>query len=166
MRRLLLFIVLVAGVGPQGAAAVPPFHDTFTDHVVDVDVDTCTFPVTRDFDFTNRISDYVEQNGLPKKLQLHQSTVGTISANGNTVRLDIRETIMVEFENGIPVSAKHVGKLDFIGGGGQAVFHRSGQAVFEVVFDPNSGFFVDGPLTARHGLRADFDPVALCAALA
>jgi hypothetical protein len=166
MRRLAVLAAVVAGVAPATAAAVPPFHDTFTVHIVDVDTGTCTFPVTREWDFTNRVTDYVEQDGLPQKLQLHQSSVGTISANGNTLRLDLRETIMVDFVNGIPVTAKHVGKLDFIGGAGQAVFHRSGQATFQVVFDPNSGFFVDGPLIARHGLRDDFDPVAYCEALA
>jgi hypothetical protein len=166
MRRLALVVAAVAAVAPQSAAAVPPFHDTFTIHIVDVDTQTCSFPVTREWDFTNRVLEQVDQDGLPKQVQLHQSSVGTISANGNTLRLDIRETIMLDFENGIPVSAKHVGKLDFIGGAGQAVFHRSGQATFQVVFDPISGFFVDGPLTARHGLRDDFDPVAFCEALA
>lgn len=43
--------------------------------------------------------------------------------------------------------------------------HRTGQAAFEVVFDPDRGFYPDGPLIARHGLRADFDPIAFCAAL-
>ena len=164
MRRLALFVAAVAAVVPQSAVAAPPFHDTFTVRIVDVDTQTCAFPVTREWDFTNRISDYVEKSGLPDKLQLHQSSVGTVSANGKTLRFSIRETIMVDFENGIPVTAKHVGNLDSVGAG-NALFHRSGQATFEVVFDPNSGFFVDGPLTARHGLRDDFDPVAYCEAL-
>ena len=59
------------------------------------------------------------------------------------------------------MTAKHVGQLDYIGGSqGQPVFHRTGQAVFEVVGG------LDGPLIARHGLRDDFDPVAFCAAFA
>jgi hypothetical protein len=164
MRRLALVAAVVAAAAPTSASAVPPFHETFTDHVVDVDTTTCSFPVTSEFDFTNRINDQVDQEGMPKQLVLHQSTVGTSSANGNTLRFSIRETIMVDFENGIPVSAKHVGNLDSTGAG-NALFHRSGQATFQVVFDPNSGFYVDGPLTARHGLRDDFDPVAYCAAL-
>jgi hypothetical protein len=140
------------------AAAVPPLHDRFTIHVVDVDTETCSFPVVREFDFTNRITEFPDDAGLPAKLQLHQSTVGTLTANGTTLRLNIRETIMVEFVDGIPVRAKHVGQLDYIGGShGQPVFHRTGQAVFEVVGG------LDGPLIARHGLRADFDPVAFCA---
>jgi hypothetical protein len=165
MRKLALLAALVAAIAPSSASAVAPFHDSFSVHVVDVDTTTCDFPVTREFDFTNRINDQVSQDGMPKQLLLHQSTVGTISANANTLRFSIRETIMVDFENGIPVSAKHVGNLDFIGGAGKPLFHRSGQATFQVVFDPISGFFVDGPLTARHGLRDDFDPVAFCEAL-
>jgi hypothetical protein len=164
MRRLALVAAVVAAAAPTSASAVPPFHETFTDHVVDVDASTCSFPVIREFDFTNRINDQVDQAGMPKQLLLHQSTVGTISANGNTLRFSIRETIMVDFENGLPVSAKHVGNLDSIGAG-NTLFHRSGQATFAVVFDPNLGFFVDGPLTARHGLRDDFDPAAFCEAL-
>jgi hypothetical protein len=164
MRTLALFVAAVAAATPASAVAVPPFHDTFTVHIVDVDTQTCAFPVTREWDFTNQINDQVDQEGMPKQLLLHQSSVGTISANGNTLRFSIRETIMVDFENGIPVSAKHVGNLDSIGAG-NALFHRSGQATFQVVFDPDLGFFVDGPLTARHGLRDDFDPVAFCEAL-
>ena len=164
MRRLMILAALVTAVAAAPAAAVPPFHDTFTVHIVDVDTTTCAFPVTREWDFTNTIIDQVDQDGLPKQLQLHQSSVGTISANGNTLRFAIRETILVDFEDGIPVSAKHVGNLDSIGAG-NALFHRTGQATFQVVFDPVSGFFVDGPLTARHGLRDDFDPIAFCEAL-
>ena len=164
MRRLIMAAVLVVAVVPSSATAVPPFHDAFSVHIVDVDSSTCTFPVINEFDFTNRTTDQVGQDGLPTQLLLHQTTVGTSSANGTTLRFSIRETIMVAFENGIPVSAKHVGNLDATGAG-NTLFHRSGQATFQVVFDPNLGFFVDGPLTARHGLRDDFDPVAFCEAL-
>ena len=68
---------------------------------------------------------------------------------------------MVEFAGGVPVTAKHVGQLDYIGGSnGQPVFHRTGQEVREVVGG------LDGPLIARHGLRDDLDPVEFCAAFA
>jgi opacity protein-like surface antigen len=141
------------------AGAVPPVQDTFTAHVVDVDTETCSFPVARDFVFANNATAFFDGEGNITKLQLHQSTVGTLTANGITLRVNIRETIMVEFAGGIPVTAKHVGQLDYIGGSrGQPVFHRTGQAVFQVI----GGF--DGPLIARHGLRDDFDPIAFCAA--
>jgi hypothetical protein len=153
-----LATVGIALLAAAPAAAVPPLHDRFTVHVVDVDAETCSFPVVREFDFTNHITEFSDGAGVPTKLYLHQSTVGTLTANGTTLRLNIRETIMVEFAGGVPVTAKHVGQLDYIGGShGQPVFHRTGQAAFEVV----GGF--DGPLIARHGLRADFDPVAFCA---
>lgn len=143
------------------AQAVTPIHDSFTVHLTDVDTHTCSFPVVREWDFTNGAAAFFDADGNVTKVHLHQASVGTLTGNGVTLRLNIRETIMVEFAGGVPVTAKHVGQLDFIGGShGQPVFHRTGQAVFEVV----GGF--DGPLIARHGLRDDFDPVAFCAAFA
>jgi hypothetical protein len=151
--------VVTALAAVAAAGAGPPIHDTFTEHVVDVDTETCSFPVARDVVFTNNIASFFNGQGNITKLHLHQSTVGTLTANGTTLRVNIRETIFVEFAGGVPVTAKHVGQLDYIGGsGGQPVFHRTGQAVFQVVGG------VDGPLIARHGLRDDFDPVAFCAA--
>ena len=146
------------------AGAVPPLHNTFGVHIVDVDTATCDFSVGRDFVFTNAATEFFDREGVRTKLSLQQTTMGTLTANGITLRLHIRETIIVEFAGGIPVSAKHVGLLDYIGGRGSAVFHRSGQAAFVVVLDPVSGFYVDGPLTARHGLRDDFDAAEFCSA--
>jgi hypothetical protein len=168
MLRTIVFAATAAiallAAAPTGA--VPPIHDTFSIHIVDVDTETCSFPVARDVVFTNDITEFADSDGSPTKLQLHQSTVGTMTANGVTLRLNLRETIMLDFVDGIPVEAKHVGQLDQIVGPGGPVFHRTGQAVFAVVFDPELGFYVDGPLIARHGLRADFDPIAFCAAFA
>ena len=67
----------------------------------------------------------------------------------------------------MPVSAKHVGVLDNISGpNGEHLFFRTGQAVYEVVFDPVLGYYVDGPLVTRHGIRDDFDATEFCAAFA
>ena len=152
-------VALLAFAEP--AAAEPPLHDSFSIHLTDVDTQTCSFPVVRDWDFTTHDTAFFDADGVITMLQLHQSSVGTLTGNGVTLRLNIRETTMVEFAGGIPVAAKHVGLLDYIGGShGQPVFHRTGQAVFEVVGG------LDGPLIARHGLRDDFDPVAFCAAFA
>ena len=143
------------------AAAEPPIPDSFSIHLTDVDTQTCDFPVVRDWIFTQHETAFFDADGVITMLQLHQSNVGTLTGNGVALRLNIRETTMVEFAGGIPVTAKHVGQLDYIGGSqGQPVFHRTGQEVHEVV----GGF--DGPLIARHGLRDDFDPVAFCAAFA
>ena len=162
----LVFAAATALVGAGAAGAAPPLHDTFTVHDVFVDADTCSFPIAGDAVFTNRITEFAEQSGQLAKLQLHQSTDGTLSANGTTLKVEVRETIMVEFADGIPVQAKHVGLLNSIVGPGGPLFHRTGQSLFEVVLDPASGFFVDGPQIARHGLRDVFDPAELCAALA
>jgi hypothetical protein len=143
------------------AAAEPPLHDSFSIHLTDVDTQTCSFPVVRDWDFTTHDTAFFDADGVITRLQLHQSSVGTLTGNGVTLRLNIRETTIVEFVDGIPVTAKHVGQLDYIGGSqGQPVFHRTGQEVREVVGG------LDGPLIARHGLRDDLDPVEFCAAFA
>jgi hypothetical protein len=150
-------VALLAFAG--AAAAEPPAHESFSIHLTDVDTQTCGFPVVRDWVFTTHDTVFFEAGGAITKLQLHQSSVGTLAGNGVTLRLNIRETTMVEFAGGIAVTAKHVGQLDYIGGShGQPIFHRTGQAVFQVV----NG--LDGPLIARHGLRDDLDPVAFCEA--
>ena len=158
-------MVIVSALGALAfvptAAAAPPIRDAFTVHQTIVDTATCDFPVVQDWDFTNDITEWFDADGNETALQLHQSSVGTLTGNGTTLRLNIHETIFVD---GIPVSAKHVGVLDSIIGPDGPVFLRTGQAVFQVVLDPNSGFYVDGPVLARHGLRDDFDPVAFCAA--
>ena len=143
------------------AGATPPVHDSFTFHDQFVDTDTCAFPVAGDMVFTNDITEWLRRPGWHhRRCSLHQSTVGTFTAKGTTLRLNIRETIIVEFVDGVAVTAKHVGLLNSIVGPGGPVFLRTGQAVFEVV----GGF--DGPLIARHGLRDVFDPVEFCAAFA
>jgi hypothetical protein len=143
------------------AAAEPPLHDSFSIHLTDVDTQTCSFPVVRDWVFTQRDAAYFDADGTITKLLIHQSAVGTLTGNGVTLRMNIRETTMVDFVGGIPVTAKHVGQLDYIGGSqGQPVFHRTGQEVREVVGG------LDGPLIARHGLRDDLDPVEFCQAFA
>lgn len=150
-------IAALALVAPVGAT--PPIHDRFSVHLSDIDTQTCNFPVVRDWVFTSNETAFFDDQGTITGLHLHQSSVGTLTAQGISLRLNIRETIIVEFAAGVPVTAKHVGQLDYIGGsGGQPVFHRTGQELFEVVGG------LDGPLIARHGLRDDFDPLVFCAA--
>jgi hypothetical protein len=146
-------LALVSAVG-----ATPPVHDSFTFHDQFVDSDTCSFPVVGDVVFTNDITEFVDDEGVLAMLHLHQSTVGTLTANGTTLLLNIRETIVVEFVDGVAVAAKHVGLLNSIVGPGGPVFLRTGQALFEVVGGR------DGAVIARHGLRDVFDPVEFCAA--
>jgi hypothetical protein len=169
MRTLLVVACAVAAslaVCASAAVAATPLHDSFTFQDQFVDADTCGFPIVGDMVFTNDITEFSDAAGKPTMLQLHQSTAGTLVAKGTTRRVNIRETIVVEFLDGIPVRSKHVGLLNSIVGPGGPVFLRTGQALFEVVLDPASGFYVDGPTIARHGLRDVFDPVPFCAAFA
>jgi hypothetical protein len=145
------------------ASAVPPLHESFSFINSFTDSETCGFPIAVNTVFTNDITEF-SQAGELIGLQLHQSEVGTWSAKGVTLKVNIRETILVAFENGIPVIARHLGLLNSIIGPNGPLFLRTGQRAFEVVFDPSSGFYVDGPVIASHGVRANFDATAVCAA--
>ena len=161
--RTLLVVCCAAAASlafASSAVAKAPVHDSFTFHDQFVDADTCDFQIVGDIVFTNDITEFSDATGSSTALYLHQSTAGTLIANGVTLRVNIRETIIVEVATGVAVTAKHVGLLNSIVGPGGPVFLRSGQALFEVV----GGF--DGPLIARHGLRDVFDPVSFCAAFA
>jgi hypothetical protein len=153
-----------AGATYRPCGDQPVRHCTFTERTQFVDTDTCGFPVVGDFVFTNDITDLVDKDGVETQLQLHQSNVGTYTAKGVTLRENDRYTIIVDFVDGIPVTAKHVGGLDEIIGPGGTIFHRTGFDEYAVVFDPDRGFYVDGPRILRHGLRDNFDPVEFCAA--
>jgi hypothetical protein len=166
MRALTIVAAAIAvfAATASPAAAVPPVHDTFSVPISYVDTEMCGFPVAVETVFTNASIEFFDDTGVPTALQLHLSLVGTWSAKGVTLKINTRELIIVDFENGIPVIAKHVGLLNSIVGTNGPVFLRTGQRVFEVVFDPASGFYVDGPRIASHGVRADFDAAAVCAA--
>ena len=149
-------MVIVSALGALAfvptAAAAPPIRDAFTVHQTIVDTATCDFPVVQDWDFTNDITEWFDADGNETALQLHQSSVGTLTGNGTTLRLNIHETIFVDFVNGIPVSAKHVGVLDKIIGPDGPVFleNRPGR-VFQVRPRPQQRFLCrrPGPRQAR-----------------
>jgi hypothetical protein len=82
-----------------------------------------------------------------------------------TLHVNGEYTIFVTFVDGIPQAAKHVGVLDSImGPNGEHLFFRTGEAVYQVVYDPDLGYYVDGPLITRHGVRDNFDGAKICAA--
>jgi hypothetical protein len=142
----------------------PVKHCTVGDERQYVDSDACGFPIAVDDVFTNDITELVDKRGVTTQLQLHQSEVVTYVAKGVTLRENDRYTIIVDFVDGIPVTAKHVGDLDEIIGPGGPIFHRTGLDEFAVVFDPAGGFYRDGPRIERHGLRDDFEIDEFCAA--
>lgn len=146
------------------ATALAPEKDVFSVPYEYVDSDTCSFAITVRGVFTNMIIDGSAATGTGT-LELHQSDVATMAGRGTILRVDDHYTIFVAFVDGVPVSAKHVGVLDNIRGPtGQPIFFRTGQAVYDVVFDPDLGYYVDGPLVTRHGVRDNFDAAELCAA--
>ena len=158
--------VVAAAIALAGAAtAAAPDRVTLPFAYAYVDTETCAFPIAVEGVFQNAIIDFTAATGTGT-LQLHQSNVATMTANGVTLHVHARYTIFVTFVDGVPVSAKHVGLLDDIRGADGHMFQRTGQAVYEVVFDPVSGFYLDGPLVTRHGVRADFDAAAICAEFA
>jgi hypothetical protein len=155
-------VSLAFGAAPALAAA--PDHETFQFSSDYVDRDLCAFPIAVHSDFTNMIIDSSLATGTGT-LQLHQRDVETWTANGVTLRVNGEYTIFVKIVNGVPQTAKHVGVLDFIlGPSGNHLFFRTGEAVFQVVFDPDSGTYRDGPLITRHGVRDNFDAAKICAA--
>ena len=146
------------------AAAAKPDHELIQYPYSYVDTSECGFSIAVEGVFTNMIIDSSLATGTGT-LELHQSDVATLTANGVTLRVDDHYTIFVRILNGVPESAKHVGVLDnIIGPNGDHIFFRTGQAVYQVVFDPDIGYYVDGPLVTRHGLRDNFDPTEFCAA--
>jgi len=157
-----LAIALTAALSATAAYAAAPVQETIVQQYEYIATD-CGFPVTVSGVFTNRIiNSAADGTGT---LQLHQSDVATATANGLTARVNRHYTISVTIVDGIPVEAKHTGVLDnIIGPNGEHIFFRTGQAKYEVVFDPDLGFYVDGPVISRHGIRDDFDLTEFCAA--
>lgn len=152
---------LTVSSAPAGATA--PDHETFN-FSFDYTDTQCGFPIVVHGEFTNMIIDSSLATGTGT-LQLHQRDVETWTANGVTLHVNGEYTIFVTFVDGIPQTAKHVGVLDSImGPNGEHLFFRTGEAVYQVVYDPDLGYYVDGPLITRHGVRDNFDGAKICAA--
>jgi hypothetical protein len=168
MSKLIVLAAAILGALTIGgsALATAPDREVFKFPYSYVDTDTCGFAIAVEGVFTNMIIDTSLATGTGT-LELHQSDVATLTANGVTLSVDDHYTIFVTWVDGIATSAKHVGVLDnIIGPNGDHIFFRTGQAVYEVVRDPDTGFFVDGPLVTRHGLRDNFDAARFCGAFA
>jgi hypothetical protein len=159
-----LAATLSLAVSAAPAVAAAPDHETFSFSFDYTDTDLCGFPIAVHGDFTNMQIDSSLATGTGT-LQLHQRDVETWTANGVTLQANGDYTIFVTIVDGVPRTAKHVGLLDDITApNGEHLFFRTGEAVYQVVYDPNLGYYVDGPLIARHGVRHDFDAAEICAA--
>ena len=66
----------------------------------------------------------------------------------------------------MPVLSTHVGTFFHMVAPDGTLFLIAGELIFEEVFDPESGFYFDGPLIAAHGVDFGGDVAAFCAAFA
>jgi hypothetical protein len=132
------------------AGAVPPLHESFSGPVTFNN--PCSFPVASDLFFTTDVTTFFDDQGNVTELQLHQTVVGMVTANGTTLRFDTQEQIFVDFSAG---TVKEVGVLDSIFGPNGPIFFRTGLSLSELA---------SGASIARHGILDIFDPVEFCAA--
>jgi hypothetical protein len=171
MRTTLIAAVAALACSLGLAVAAAPAHAGAPDRELFVfpyayEDTSCGFPVAVEGVFTNRIIDTSFATGTGRQ-ELHQSNVATATANGVTLREESHYTILVDLVDGVYTTATHVGLLDSITGpNGEHLFFRTGLAEYQIVLDPDTGFYVDGPLISRHGIRDDFDAAEICAAFA
>ena len=149
-------VAAVLAIAASAAAAAPQhFRFTTNDHFVDT---SCGFSIVGDFTFTNDITEFDAADGTPVRLQLHQSDVGTLTANGVTLKEKDHTQTFVTFVNGTATQAIHVGTLFHMVGPGGTIFLVAGQEVWEV----EGGF--DDTLISFHGVDFGGNDAAFCAA--
>ena len=160
MRTLLVvasFITLALTL-TASAGATPPQHGTFTSHDQFVDTETCGFPIVGDYTFTNDSVALQDAAGITTGEEIHMTNVGTLTANGVTLREHDQENVHVDFVDGVPELSTHVGTFFHMVGPDGTLFLVAGQLVFEVV----NGF--DGPLIVVRGVDFGGDVATYCAA--
>jgi hypothetical protein len=160
MRKVTLIVsTLVAALALAATAgAAVPRHLTFTSRDQFVDTQTCGFPIAGDFVFTNDVIEFDNADGTPAALQLHQSNVGTLTANGVTLKENEHVQTFVTFVGGSPTQAVHAGVLLHLVGPGGTSFLVAGQEVWEV----ENGF--DHTLLSFHGIDFGGSDATFCAA--
>ena len=99
-RLFVLVSGLVATLALAGTAtAAAPVHEIFVSPYSYVDTSECGFPISVEGVFTNRIIDSAAATGTGT-LELHQSDVATLTANGVTLRVNDHFTIFVTYSTG------------------------------------------------------------------
>jgi hypothetical protein len=160
MRTLLVVasVITLALTLTVSAGATPPQHGTVTTRNQFIDTETCGFPIVGDYTFTNDNVVLLDAAGTTTGVEIHQTTVGTLTANGVTLREHDQENVHIDYVAGDPVRSTHVGTFFHIVAPDGTLFLVAGQLVFEVV----NGF--DGPLIAVHGVDFSGDVATFCAA--
>ena len=160
MRKLLVIASTLAGsltlAASAGAAAPQHFH--FTGHDQFVDTESCSFPIVGDFINTTNGTEFDSASGTIERLQLHQSSVGTLVGNGVTLKVSEHTQTFVTFVAGEAAQAIHVGVLFHLTGAGGTVFLVAGQEIWEV----ENGF--DHTLISFHGVDFGGDAAMFCGA--
>ena len=142
---------IALGFAASPAGAVPPLHESFSGPITLNN--PCSFPVDSDLFGTNDVTTFFDDQGNVTALQLHQTVVGSVTANGTTLRFNTQEQIFVDFTRGM---VREVGVLDSIIGPNGPIFFRTGFALLDLE---------TGATIARHGVLDVFDASEFCAAL-
>ena len=112
MHKLTLIAAAAAALAlAASAGAASPQHFRFTGHDQFVVTETCSFPIVGDFINTSDVTEFDSPSGTIERLQLHQSSVGTLVGNGVTLKLSEHTQTFVTFVDGAATLAIHVGVL-------------------------------------------------------
>jgi hypothetical protein len=159
MHKLILIAAAAAALAlAASASAASPQHFSSTGHDQFIDTQTCSFPIVGDLTDTSDITEFDSPSGTIERLQLHQSSVGTLVGNGVTLTLSEHTQTFVTFVDGAATQAIHVGVLFHIVTPHGTVFQVAGQEIWEV----ENGF--DHTLISFHGVDFGGDDTTFCAA--
>jgi hypothetical protein len=164
MRRLALALVvggMIAAAPATALAATPPltgsfsYEDQFT--VEPGDTASCSFPIAFDLQVSGIYQVFLDAQGQPVRLLLHEHWTGTGTANGKYVIEHAAQNDTVDLVTG---ANSNTGQIHDQAPFGGVVIHDSGQLRFDA----------NGNLTFEAGPHQGFngDPAAIqefCAAL-
>ena len=162
-------IVISIGIPMASLAAPPastPFMDSFPtqDHIVGLEPESslCGFEISAEYSGTVAIKVFFDEAGDPKRLHVHITTNGSLSANGITLFSRSSRTQFFDFQASTVVEVGLV--FQNAGPGTGVALMDRGRLVWSV--DPDTGewafppIFEAGPHPQLHG-----DVTGLCEAL-
>jgi len=159
-------MALVTGTASADSAKVATGTFPIEDHfVLEFESATCGFPITLDTTGTGHFTALLDDQGLNVRVNVHERTLGTLSANGIVLRDQVASNSVVRFSATGPSTMKEVGlgvKESFLDGGVVIMDRR--HLLWN--YDPIAQETVGDPLfeAGQHPLvNGDID--ALCAAL-
>jgi hypothetical protein len=156
-------MALVTGTAGADSAKVVTGTFPIDDHfVIEPESTTCGFPITLDHTGTGRFEARLDAQGLNQRVNVHEHVVGTLSANGITLRDFVSDNIVADFRT-LTMKEVGLGVRDSFLDGGVVIMDR-GHLLWN--FDPSTGEMVGDPIfEAGQHPDLDGDIGALCAAL-